>query len=277
MALLEASAVRVAIRGKQILHGAEISVDAGEVVALLGPNGAGKSTFARALAGLQPFSAGMITWDTKPVGKLKAREMARLRAFVPQRAPVPVGVTVREAVAIGRAPHLGMLDRPTRSDRAIVEGALQRVGVAGFADRMLPTLSGGELQRVRVAIALAQDAPCVVLDEPTASLDLGAAAVIGQLLRGMAADGLAVLVVLHDLALAAAIADRVVVMNHGRTVAHGAPADVLSRDTLASIWHVDADLSVSGDGTALTVNWLAPTPGDPVAPGPVVPAQEAIR
>lgn len=275
MALLDASAVRVSIRGKQILHGADISVGSGEVVALLGPNGAGKSTFARALAGLQPFSAGDVRWDGKPVGKLKAKQLARLRAFVPQRAPVPAGVTVREAVAIGRAPHLGMLDRPTRHDHAIVERALERVGVAGFADRMLPTLSGGELQRVRVAIALAQDSPCIVLDEPTASLDLGAAAVIGQMLRRMAADGLAVLVVLHDLALAAAVADRVVVMHQGRTVARGAPLEVLTPATLADIWHVDAELSASDEGTAFAVNWLSSS--DVLPSASFSPTQEIIR
>src|SRR5690606_38977780 len=118
----------------------------GEVVGLLGPNGAGKSTFARGLAGLQPITGGGVTWNDRPVGKLKAKELARLRAFVPQRAPVPAGVTVREAVAIGRAPHLGLFDRPTSNDRRVVDDALERVGVAGFADRMLPTLSGGELQ-----------------------------------------------------------------------------------------------------------------------------------
>ncbi|MBJ7471683.1 MAG: ABC transporter ATP-binding protein, partial [Solirubrobacteraceae bacterium] len=180
-----------------------------------------------------------------------------------QHAPVPRGMTVAEAVDIGRAPHIGALRRPTRADRAVARAALARVGASALRDRTLATLSGGELQRVRVAVALAQEAPCVILDEPTSSLDLGASARIGRLLRDLADDGLAVLVVLQDLALAAAIADVVAVMHDGRTVATGPPSSVLTPELLAEIWQVDARLSTGGGqrGTALHIDWLGRPPG----------------
>ena len=154
-------------------------------------------------------------WGGTPLDELRGRKLARLRAFVPQRAPVPGGVTVREAVAIGRSPHIGPLQRPTRGDHDAVERAMARAGVPEFADRRLTTLSGGELQRVQIAVALAQEAPALIADEPTSHLDLGATAIVARLLRGLADDGLAVILVVHDLALAAAVADAVVVMPTG--------------------------------------------------------------
>jgi iron complex transport system ATP-binding protein len=254
--LLQARDVQVTIRGQRIVHHADLTLAGGEVVALVGPNGAGKSTVARAVAGLQKHSAGTITWGGEPVEKLHGRKLARLRAFVPQQAPVPAGITVGEAIALGRAPHIGPLRRPTHHDRAAVEHSLERVGVAPMRDRMLNTLSGGELQRVRVAVALAQESPCVILDEPTSNLDLGAAAAFGRLLRSLTQSGLAVLVVLHDLALAAAVADSVVVLHQGRTVASGPAAEVITRERLAEIWQVDASLTTTGAHTALSVDWL---------------------
>ncbi|MEN0012236.1 MAG: ABC transporter ATP-binding protein, partial [Solirubrobacteraceae bacterium] len=248
MAWLDATGVQVQIRGREILHHADLRVERGRVVVLVGPNGAGKSTLARTVAGLQPLTGGSVAWDGTPIAELSSRKLALLRAFVPQHAPVPAGMTVREAVELGRSPHVGPLQRPTAKDAGVVDAALDRVGLGPFATRQLATLSGGELQRVRIAVAVAQASPCVILDEPTSSLDLGAAAAVGRLLRHLAADDFAVLVVLHDLALAAAVADDVVVMHHGRTVASGAAADVLTKERLAGIWQVDAELTTSPGG-----------------------------
>jgi iron complex transport system ATP-binding protein len=246
----------VSLGGTEILHGAGFEAAAGKLVALVGPNGAGKSTLVRAAAGLQKLEAGSVTWNGEDVGRLRGRRLAKLRAFVPQRARVPDGVRVHEAVAIGRAPHLGPLSRPTRRDHDAVDRAMARAGVSVFADRRLTTLSGGELQRVQVAVALAQEAPALLADEPTSSLDLGATSLIARLLRGLADDGLAVVLVVHDLALAAAVADEVVVVSRGRTVAAGPPETVLTEALLADVWNVDAEL-VRGDGrTALHVDWL---------------------
>jgi iron complex transport system ATP-binding protein len=252
---LEAYEVAVEFGGKQILRGADLQLRAGQLLAVVGPNGAGKSTLIRAVCGLQRASGGLVAWWGREVGALRGRELARLRAFVPQRMPVPAGVTVREAVTIGRSSHLRMLGRMTGRDRAAIEAAIERTAVGRFAERELTTLSGGELQRVQIAIGLAQETPVLVADEPTSQLDLGASVEIAALLRGLVDEGLTVLVVVHDLALAAAVADEVVVVSEGRTVAAGSPA-VLTPDLLGSVWGADAELTEQGGRTALHVAWL---------------------
>ncbi|WP_445150268.1 ABC transporter ATP-binding protein [Baekduia sp. Peel2402] len=249
----------VSLGGTEILHGADLEALPGRLVAVVGPNGAGKSTLVRAAAGIQKMDSGTVRWNGTEVAALRGRKLAKLRAFVPQRARVPEGVRVHEAVAIGRAPHLGPLSRPTRADHDAVDRAMLRAGVTAFADRRLTTLSGGELQRVQVAVALAQEAPALLADEPTSALDLGATSTMARLLRGLANDGLTVVLVVHDLALAAAVADDVVVMSHGRTVAAGPPDDVLTESLLADVWQVEASLSGGAGRTALHVDWLGLT------------------
>jgi iron complex transport system ATP-binding protein len=169
---------------------------------------------------------------------------------------------VIEAVRIGRAPHLKPFSRPTSADRDAADRSLERAGVAQFRDRMMTTLSGGEVQRVQIAIALAQEAPLLIADEPTSHLDLGATVEIARILRGLADEGLSVLLVVHDLALAAAVADRVVVMAGGRSVAAGEPGDVLEPGRLREVWGVDAQLHEDAGGhTALRVAWLGSESG----------------
>jgi iron complex transport system ATP-binding protein len=260
MTVLDARDVRVTIAGTPILHGADLHVAAGELVAVVGPNGAGKSTLARAVAGLQRLAGGSVRWGGEDLAGLRPRRLAHLRAFVPQRPSVPAGITVRDAVRIGRSPHVGPLQRMTRSDHDAVARAIARAGAEGFEERMLTTLSGGELQRVQIAVALAQEAPALIADEPTSHLDLGTAAGVARLLRGLADEGLAVVLVVHDLALAAAAADRVVVMADGRTVATGLAHDVLDAQRIAEVWRVDAALERDANGrTALRVDWLDTT------------------
>ena len=262
-AALEARDVRVTIGDKTILHAADLTLEAGRLVAVVGPNGAGKSTLARAVAGMQKTAGGAIRWMGEDLGRLRGRRLALTRAFVPQRARVPDGVTVVEAVRIGRSPHLKPLQRPAGRDHDAVASAIERAGVAELTDRKLTTLSGGELQRVQIAVALAQEAPVLMADEPTAHLDLGATVAVAKLLRGLADEGLAVMLVAHDLSLAAAVADTVVVMSEGRTVAAGAPLETLSRARLGRVWGVDASVEAAGGRTALQVAWLGGAPGDP--------------
>ena len=253
---LEVTDLRVDLGGKTVLDGAGLTLRAGELVAVVGPNGAGKSTMVRAAAGLQRFERGSVEWMGRSLGSLRGRRLALIRAFVPQRGRVPEGVTVHDAVSIGRSAHLRVLQRATRADREAVDRALARSGVEGFRDRQLSTLSGGELQRVQIAVALAQEAPVLMADEPTSQLDLGATVDVAKLLRGLADDGLAVLLVAHDLALAAAVADSVVVIHRGRSVATGAPTEALSADRLREVWGVDASLEARDRHTALHVAWL---------------------
>ncbi|HSK50224.1 MAG TPA: ABC transporter ATP-binding protein [Solirubrobacterales bacterium] len=254
--MLEAHGVQVELGGTEILHGADLTLHEGELVAIVGPNGAGKSTLVRAVSGLLKPTAGTVRWSGRDLGSMRGRDLAKVRAFVPQRMPVPTGVTVREAVTIGRSAHLRPLSRLTRADRAGVEEAMDRAGVGRFAERTLTTLSGGELQRVQVAIGLAQEAPVLIADEPTSQLDLGATIGVATLLRELVDHGLTGLVVVHDLALAAAVADRVVVVAEGRTIAAGPPAEVLNAEQLAATWGVDARLSEQDGRTALHVAWL---------------------
>jgi iron complex transport system ATP-binding protein len=261
MPILEVRNAQVRIGDKPILHGADLSVDAGQLVAVVGPNGAGKSTLARAAAGLQKLSGGSVQWNGQDIGSIRARKLALMRAYVPQRPRVPEGVVVREAVLIGRSPHLRPLERLGSADRNEAELAMARAGVLDFAERPLTTLSGGELQRVQIAIGLAQGAPVLMADEPTSALDLGATSAMARLLRRLADEGLAVVLVVHDLALAAAVADEVVVISEGRSVATGTPADVLHSDRLRDVWHVHAELEADGTGrTALHVRWLDERP-----------------
>ncbi len=256
--MLTARGVEVEIGGTQILRGADLRVDAGDLVAIVGPNGAGKSTLVRAVSGLQSPSAGTVLWSGRDLGEMRGRDLARVRAFVPQRMPVPAGVTVREAVTIGRSSHLRPLRRLTGEDRGAIEGAMERARVTHFADRALTTLSGGELQRVQIAIGLAQEAPLLIADEPTSQLDLGATVGVATLLRELVdGGGLTVLLVVHDLALAAAVADTAVIVSEGRTVAAGRPAEVLSSERLATIWGADARLTEHDGRTALHVAWTA--------------------
>jgi iron complex transport system ATP-binding protein len=281
--LLEAEGVAVRLGGREIVHHGDLALRAGELLAIVGPNGAGKSTLVRAAGGMLRPSAGTVRWGGEDLRGLGPRRLARLRAFVPQRPHVPAGVTVRDAVTIGRSAQLRPLQRPTAADRAAVDEALERAQAAVFADRELTTLSGGELQRVQLAVGLAQGAPTLIADEPTSALDLGATATMARLLRGLADDGLGVLLVVHDLALASAIADAVVVVEAGRTVATGRPDAVLTADRLARTWQVDAALTADPGGrTALHVDWLghrAPSPDpDAAAPGgPPPPNGEGAR
>ena len=257
--VLEATDVKVTIGRNEILYGADLALHAGELVAVVGPNGAGKSTFVRAVAGLQKLVGGRVEWQGNELGKeIKGRRLAKVRSFVPQRGSVPAGITVREAVEVGRSPHLKPLQRLSRADHAAVDRALERADVSRFSDRHLTTLSGGELQRVQIAVGLAQETPVLIADEPTSHLDLGATVDLAKLLRGLVDDqGKSVILVVHDLSLAAAVADRVVVMSQGRSVASGPPGDVLTIDRLAEVWQVQAELEQRDRGhTALHVAWL---------------------
>jgi iron complex transport system ATP-binding protein len=262
--LLEVRGADVRLGGAAILHGADLVARAGELVAIVGPNGAGKSTLGRVAAGLLDPAAGQVRWSGADVSSVKARQRPHHRAYVPQRGRVPDGIRVREAVELGRAPYIGVLGRPTAADRHAIDRAITRTRTTAFADRRLSTLSGGELQRAQLAVALAQEAPLLIADEPTASLDLGAAVTVARLLRELADDGLGVVLVVHDLALAAAVADEVVVVHGGRTVAAGAAEEVLTPERLATVWEVDAELD-RGDGTrtALRVGWRTGAPTIP--------------
>lgn len=223
--MIAAEALVVRLDGRAVLDRVSVAVAPGELVALVGPNGAGKSTLLRALAGLAPPSAGTVTLDGRPVAALAPRLRARRIAWLDQGARAAWGMTVREIAALGRLPHGDAAEAP-------VAAALAAVGLAAMAGRRIDRLSGGEARRAMIARVLATEPAAMLLDEPCADLDPAQAFAVMRLLRDQAAAGRAVLVVLHDLALAARYADRMVLLESGRVVADAA-ADAVMQDAVA--------------------------------------------
>lgn len=228
--------VRYPGAARPALDDVSFQVPGGTVLAVLGPNGSGKSTLTRALLGALPLGGGEAILDGRPVGAWSRRELARAVGAVPQSEPLPFPITARELVGMGRYAHLGPLQGETPADREAVQAALDRCDVLDLADRLVQTLSGGELQRVRIARALAQQPRALILDEPTASLDIRHEMAILELLRGSAECGITVLLVTHHLDLAARYADRILLLDRGRLVAAGAPEDVLTPSTIEDVY-----------------------------------------
>ena len=208
----------------------------GAVTALAGPNGSGKSTLVRALLRRVPSAAGEIRIDDQALGEVDRRAFARRVAVVTQREETPFPQPVREYVALGRYPHEGPWRPATARDERAVARAIGLAGIGALADRTTAELSGGEWQRVRIARALAQGGEALVLDEPTTFLDVAHEMATFELLAMLARDGMAVLVVSHQLNLVARFAQRIVLMHRGRVAAQGAPADVMDARTLESVY-----------------------------------------
>ncbi len=228
--LLEVHGLVVELGGAAILRGVDIEVAAGEVVGLVGPNGAGKSTLLRAVSGVLRFAAGSVALDGEPIDGRSRGELARSLAVVQQLPEAPDTMQVADLVLLGRYPHLGLLGRESGADYLAADRAMSRAGCLELATRPLETLSGGERRRAFIARALAQETPLLLLDEPTANLDASAQAEVMGVLRELAAGGAGVLVVVHDLTLAAAFCDRLVLLHLGEVVAEGGPAEVITSE-----------------------------------------------
>ena len=221
---------------REILHNISLDVQSGQVLALIGPNGAGKSTLIRAASGVIPYR-GHIRTNGDDFAALSPMQRARYIATVPQAVSMPPAYTVWETVLFGRTPYLGFLGQPSRKDEEIARQSLQRVSALPFADRRVGELSGGEQQRILLARALCQSTPILLLDEPTAHLDLQYQVSLLELVSELAhKDNLAVLIALHDLNLAAHYADRVALMVAGNIKALGKPVDVLQPELIAEAY-----------------------------------------
>ncbi len=218
------------------VDGVSFLSERGRLTALAGPNGSGKSSIVRALLRRAETPSGSASIDGKDVRLLSYSELAKLVAVVPQREETTFPIRVREYVSLGRYPHLGLWSAPGAADRAAVDDALSQAGVVELASRDTDALSGGEWQRVRIARALAQKTPALVLDEPTTFLDVAHEMAIFELLASLARSGLAVLLVSHQLNLVARFADKIVLLAHGKVATSGSPAEVMKAERLESIY-----------------------------------------
>lgn len=218
------------------VHRVDLSIEAGILHAVLGPNGSGKSTLMRGMAGVLPVHEGDVFLDDRPLEAWHRRERARVVGAVPQSESIPFPITARELAAMGRYPHLGSMRSEGAADRRAIDDALERCDVGHLAERAVQTLSGGELQRVRIARALAQEPRVLLLDEPTAALDMGHEMAVLELLRDAADQGLAVLWVTHHLDVAGRFSDRMSILSCGRVVATGSPDDVLRPEVLDQVY-----------------------------------------
>ncbi|MGE0597674.1 MAG: ABC transporter ATP-binding protein [Hyphomonadaceae bacterium] len=232
MSLLSLSAVSVSLQGAPVLHGVSLDVTGGEIVALLGPNGAGKTTLMRAALAMIALSGGDARLGDAAAHALSPRARALRAAYLPQRPSVAWPVRVEELTALGRYAYGAAPDRLSAADRAAVDAALQACGLTALRARRMDEISGGEAARAHLARALAQQAPLLLLDEPTAGLDPAQALGVAEILRRHAASGGGALMSTHDVALAARVADRVALLHGGRVLAQGAAAQVLKPELL---------------------------------------------
>jgi iron complex transport system ATP-binding protein len=233
----------VHLGGTRVVDDVGLTLVPGGWTTLIGRNGAGKTTMLRAIAGLVPY-AGSIAVDGRQVREMSPRERARVLALVPQSPLLPADMTVREYVMLGRTPYLGFLGRPGRRDDSAVQQSIDSLGLGALSQRRLDALSGGERQRTVLARALAQQAPVLLLDEPTTALDVGRQQEVLDLVWTLRAErSLTVLGAMHDLTLAGQYADRLVLVDGGRVVADGAPGDVLTEERINR--HYDAHVRVT--------------------------------
>jgi iron complex transport system ATP-binding protein len=231
----------------EVVGSIDLSIGRGERVAIVGPNGAGKSTVLRLMTGLLAPSAGVIRLDGRPIGDLARDQIARRIAVVPQVASLPFSARVEEIVGLGRLPHEDPIRGPRPADRAAVAGAIERVGLGRLVGRDARELSLGERQLVLLAVAVAQAAPIIVLDEPTVHLDIRHQIDVMDLLTDLnQRDGRTIVTVLHDLNLAARSIPRIVVLAAGRLVADGPPETALDADRIREVFQVDPAVLPAG-------------------------------
>ena len=238
--MLRLTRVTFGYGGQPILQDVSLEVRPGEVVAVVGPNGVGKSTLVKGCCGMLKIAPGAVAVDGQDLAQMRPRDRARSVAVVPQAAPLPAAFRAFDVVVLGRTPYYGWFDRESGQDRAIARRAMERTSTAHLAHRPVGELSGGEQQRVLIARALAQTPRVLLLDEPTAHLDLRFQDEVLRLVRSLASEEhLAVLLTLHDLNLVARFADRVALLSNGSICKQGLPSEVLTPEVLAPVYGME--------------------------------------
>lgn len=253
-ALFDLDGVGFSIPERALLEPLTLTLPARRVVGLIGHNGSGKSTLVKLLARQQPATSGTIRFEGKALEDWGGRPFARKVAYLPQQTPPATGMLVKELVALGRYPWHGALGRFGQADREKVAEAMALTDVEAFADRLVDTLSGGERQRVWLAMLVAQDAECLLLDEPISALDVAHQVEVLSLVQRLSKDrGLGVVVVLHDVNMATRFCDEIVALHSGRLIARGTPAEIMTPERLQKIYgipmgvmtHPDSQIPIS--------------------------------
>jgi iron complex transport system ATP-binding protein len=257
---LEARGLGFGYPGKAVGRDVDLAVWPGEVLCLLGPNGSGKTTLFKTLLGLLSPQAGEVRISGEPIAGLPRAEIARRVAYVPQAHAAHFPYRVLDMVVMGRTAHLGLFAAPTAADRDRARQALEALGIGELADNEYTRISGGQRQLALVARALAQDAPAIVMDEPTASLDFGNQVVVLSEVMQLAERGLAVVLSTHDPDHAFSIAGRVALLDAGRIVAQGTPTDVLTPDRLADVYGVSVAIERLAGGQVVCAPEYGRTP-----------------
>lgn len=260
--IIDAEDVSVRFGSITALASVSMAVGEGRLVGLVGPNGSGKTTLLRTVAGVLRPDTGSVHLNGRPVAATSSRRISREVAVVPQNTSLNFDFSVREVVAMGRTPYVSRLGRAERADRDAVDRALERTAVRDLANRSISEVSGGERQRVLLARALAQETPVLLLDEPTASLDINHQIRTLELVRELAAEGKTVVAAIHDLNLAAHYCDELVLLGDGRRVAGGPPAEVLTEEHLESVFGTQAVVTrhpVTGSTLVMALPDRSPT------------------
>lgn len=253
MSTLEAASLSLVRGGRRILNDVNFSVSASQFVGIAGPNGSGKSTLLRALSGIWPASEGTVLLDGLPLDRRTRRQIARAIAYVPQEVRLDFGFTVSELVAMGRHSHRSRFAAEGAGDRAATESAMETCDIAHLADRTVGTLSGGERQRVSIARGLAGEPRFLLLDEPTASLDVEHALEIFALCQRLAASGCAIALCTHDLNNIVRFAHSVTLTREGSIVWNGRTCEILDADTIGSVFGVKTELVRSTSGERILI------------------------
>ncbi|MGH9338302.1 MAG: ABC transporter ATP-binding protein [Acidobacteriota bacterium] len=250
---IDLSSISFQLARRWLLKNISLHLAPTQVVGLIGPNGSGKSTLLRVMAGLRQPSGGRVLLEGRDLRHLSRREAARTVAFVPQDTHIDFSFTVEEIVKMGRHPHRQRLARETAEDRAATEAAMQKAAVDHLRHRLVTTLSGGERQRVLIARSLATQSQILLLDEPTANLDIDHALEILELCQRLAAEGKAIMVASHDLNAVTRYASQVALLDCGCLAAFGPPTQVVTEATLRQVFRVDAERVGAANGTPVFV------------------------
>lgn len=225
-----------------IIKDLSVTFPKGKVTAIVGPNGCGKSTLLNGLSRVHRPSSGHIILESKDIHTMPAKEVAKKLALLPQETSAPDGITVRELIHFGRHPHQSFLKQWGMDDRTAIEFALKAANLEDLGERLLDTLSGGQRQRAWIAMSVAQETPLLLLDEPTSALDLGHQIEVFELIRALSSQGKTIVMVVHDLAMAARYSDYLIAMKSGEIIAQGTPKEVIQPSILEELYGIQCDL-----------------------------------